>query len=96
MAREYSLERTRNFGIIAHIDAGKTTVLASVISPTICSKVPNADPMSDDSDLMTFVENFPKLTKILEAARKTTADSVTATISSMRVKPWSGVFNRSL
>lgn len=31
MEREYSLERTRNFGIIAHIDAGKTTTSERVL-----------------------------------------------------------------
>jgi len=54
MPREYTLEKTRNIGIIAHIDAGKTTTTERVLFYTgVTHKIGNVD---DGNTVMDWME----------------------------------------
>jgi elongation factor G len=53
MVREYSLENTRNIGIIAHIDAGKTTTTERVLYYSgVIHKIGNVDEGNTTTDYM--------------------------------------------
>ena len=54
MAREYSLERTRNFGIMAHIDAGKTTMTERILFHT--HKIHKIGETHDGASQMDWME----------------------------------------
>ena len=54
MAREYSLEKTRNFGIMAHIDAGKTTCTERVLFHT--GKIHKIGETHDGESQMDWME----------------------------------------
>ncbi|MDD3392262.1 MAG: elongation factor G [Bacilli bacterium] len=54
MAREYSLEKTRNFGIMAHIDAGKTTCTERILFHT--KKIHKIGETHDGASQMDWME----------------------------------------
>ena len=54
MAREYSLENTRNFGIMAHIDAGKTTSTERILFHT--HKIHKIGETHDGASQMDWME----------------------------------------
>jgi elongation factor G len=54
MAREYSLEKTRNIGIMAHIDAGKTTCTERVLFHT--GKIHKIGEVHDGEATMDWME----------------------------------------
>ena len=54
MAREYSLEKTRNIGIMAHIDAGKTTFTERVLYHT--GKIHKIGETHDGASQMDWME----------------------------------------
>ena len=54
MAREYSLDKTRNFGIMAHIDAGKTTCTERILFHT--KKIHKIGETHDGASQMDWME----------------------------------------
>ena len=54
MARETSLEKTRNFGIMAHIDAGKTTATERILFHT--KKIHKIGETHDGASQMDWME----------------------------------------
>ena len=58
MAREYSLENTRNFGIMAHIDAGKTTCTERILFHT--HKIHKIGETHDGASQMDWMEQEQK------------------------------------
>ena len=64
MAREYSLENTRNFGIMAHIDAGKTTMTERILFHT--HKIHKIGETHDGASQMESILLILQVTLILQ------------------------------
>ena len=70
MAREYPLERYRNFGIMAHIDAGKTTVTERILYYT--GKSHNIGEVHDGAATMDWMEQEQERGITITSAATTT------------------------
>ena len=70
MAREYPLERYRNFGIMAHIDAGKTTTTERILYYT--GKSHNIGEVHDGAATMDWMEQEQERGITITSAATTT------------------------
>ena len=70
MAREYPLQRYRNFGIMAHIDAGKTTCTERILYYT--GKSHNIGEVHDGAATMDWMEQEQERGITITSAATTT------------------------
>ena len=70
MARDYPLERYRNFGIMAHIDAGKTTCTERILFYT--GKVHKIGEVHDGAATMDWMEQEQERGITITSAATTT------------------------
>ena len=68
--RDYGLDKTRNFGIMAHIDAGKTTISERILYHT--GKIHKMGETHDGSATMDWMEEEQERGITITAAATTT------------------------
>ena len=69
MSREFSLEKTRNIGIMAHIDAGKTTTTERVLYYT--GKIHKIGETHEGASQMDWMEQEQERGITINSAAKT-------------------------
>ena len=65
MAREYSLENTRNIGIMAHVDAGKSTLVDALLEQNgvfraneeVAERVMDSDDIEKERGITIYSKN---------------------------------------
>ena len=80
MPRQYSLERTRNIGIMAHIDAGKTTTTERILFYT--GRIHKVGEVHEGAAVMDWMEQEQERGITITSAATTTIWNETASISS--------------
>ncbi|GIX13026.1 MAG: hypothetical protein KatS3mg118_0985 [Paracoccaceae bacterium] len=95
MAREYPLERYRNFGIMAHIDAGKTTTTERILYYT--GKSHKIGEVHDGAATMDWMEQEQERGITITSAATTTfwfrtedGRTPSANMATIRRRPGSG------
>lgn len=86
MAREISLQNTRNIGIMAHIDAGKTTTTERILFYTGVSH--KIGEVHDGAATMDWMEQEKERGITIQSAATTCSGKKTASILSILQDTW--------